>query len=169
MNAFKFGRRYGLLGRRQAAELNSPAKQVRQRALQPHQPCLEKLTRREQDVLKLLTQGFLKKEIAAHLDISEETVRTHTGHIYEKLHVNCRGDAVAKAVPLAALEWLKPGGRSSCQLAPVNQKCKTNENENTFLINRAAHSERLSLNNSAHLRTRQSYAAGRARSYHEIA
>ena len=61
-------------------------------------------------MLKLLTQGFLKKEIADRLNISEETVRTHIGHIYEKLHVNYRGDAVAKAVPLAALEWLKQGG-----------------------------------------------------------
>lgn len=68
----------------------------------------EKLTLREQDVLKLLTQGFLKKEIADRLKISEETVRTHTCHIYEKLHVNCRGDAIAKAMPLAAMQWMKP-------------------------------------------------------------
>jgi NarL family two-component system response regulator LiaR len=82
----------------------------------------EKLTPREHDVLKLMTQGFIKKEIADSLSISEATVRTHTSHIYEKLQVNSRGNAVAKAVPLAALEWLKPSCRTGLSTQPNKPK-----------------------------------------------
>ncbi|MGP8202037.1 MAG: LuxR C-terminal-related transcriptional regulator [Limisphaerales bacterium] len=54
----------------------------------------EKLTSSEQDMFKLLRQRFLEKAIADHFNISEETIRPHTGHTYEKFHVNRRGDAV---------------------------------------------------------------------------
>lgn len=67
----------------------------------------EKVSPREREVLELLTHGFLKKEIADRLGISEETVRTHCSHIYEKLHVNCREHAVAKAIPLEVLGLMK--------------------------------------------------------------
>jgi DNA-binding NarL/FixJ family response regulator len=59
----------------------------------------EGLSAREREVFHLLARGFLKKEIAERLGISVETVRTHCAHIYEKLHVRCRADAVAKVVP----------------------------------------------------------------------
>ena len=48
----------------------------------------ETLTRRECDVCKLLAKGMTTKEISDALCISENTVKTHTKHIYEKLHVN---------------------------------------------------------------------------------
>jgi DNA-binding NarL/FixJ family response regulator len=62
----------------------------------------EALSRREQGVLQMLARGFVKKEIAERLGISVETVRTHCCHIYEKFHVNCRSDAVAKVAPVDA-------------------------------------------------------------------
>lgn len=56
------------------------------------------LTQREQDVLQGLTQGLSYKMIAAHLQISVETVRTYIKRIYDKMHVNSMTEAVAKAI-----------------------------------------------------------------------
>jgi DNA-binding NarL/FixJ family response regulator len=56
----------------------------------------EALTEREQEVLELLAQGCLYKEIANTLQISYRTVATHIEHIYGKLHVHSRTQAVAK-------------------------------------------------------------------------
>ena len=56
------------------------------------------LSPRERDILDLLAQGFMYKEIADKLDSSYATVRTHIEHIYEKLHVNSRSQAVAKSL-----------------------------------------------------------------------
>ncbi|RYF99427.1 MAG: LuxR family transcriptional regulator, partial [Chitinophagaceae bacterium] len=44
----------------------------------------------------LLAKGLLYKEIANNLFISQETVRKHVYHIYEKLHVNNRVEAINK-------------------------------------------------------------------------
>jgi len=54
------------------------------------------LSNRENEILQLLAQGMLYKEIAARLFISQETVRKHVYHIYEKLHVNNRVEAINK-------------------------------------------------------------------------
>jgi DNA-binding NarL/FixJ family response regulator len=54
------------------------------------------LSQREQEILDQLSQGFANKEIADRLAISYDTVRTHLKHIYEKLHVRCRAEAVAR-------------------------------------------------------------------------
>jgi DNA-binding NarL/FixJ family response regulator len=56
----------------------------------------EDLSPREMEVLDCLTRGFVYKEIAEHLEVSYATVRTHIEHIYEKLHVRSRSQAVAK-------------------------------------------------------------------------
>ena len=56
----------------------------------------EGLSTREQQVLELLSQGYLYKEIANHLQISYRTVSTHVEHIYAKLHVHSRAQAVAR-------------------------------------------------------------------------
>lgn len=56
------------------------------------------LTKREKEVLLLLTEGYTYKAISAELHISMETVSSHLRHIYEKLHVNCGTEAVAKAI-----------------------------------------------------------------------
>jgi len=54
------------------------------------------LSVREQEILELLSQGKVSKEIADQLSISYHTVRVHTKHIYEKLHVRSRSEAVVK-------------------------------------------------------------------------
>ncbi len=54
------------------------------------------LSNREKEILELLAKGLLYKEISAQLFISQETVRKHVYHIYEKLHVNNRVEAVNK-------------------------------------------------------------------------
>jgi DNA-binding NarL/FixJ family response regulator len=57
-----------------------------------------KLTRREGDVLHLLSKGNSVKMIANALGVSIDTVRTHTKNIYDKLHVNSQTEAVSKAL-----------------------------------------------------------------------
>lgn len=56
------------------------------------------LTQREKEILKLLSKGLRYKEIAAELHISIDTVRTHTRHIYEKLQVQSRIEAINKVM-----------------------------------------------------------------------
>ncbi|GAC1362375.1 MAG: response regulator transcription factor [Actinomycetota bacterium] len=58
----------------------------------------ERLTDREQVVLQELAQGKNTKEIAGALVVSEETVKSHLTHIYQKLGVNDRVQAVALAL-----------------------------------------------------------------------
>ncbi|MDB6025104.1 MAG: DNA-binding response regulator [Verrucomicrobiales bacterium] len=54
------------------------------------------LTKRESEVLNYLAKGYQYKEIADALGIGGSTVRTHIEHIYEKLHVSSRTEAVVK-------------------------------------------------------------------------
>ena len=54
------------------------------------------LSPREEAVLDCLAQGLAYKQIGDKLDISINTIRTHLRHIYEKLHVQSRTEAVAK-------------------------------------------------------------------------
>lgn len=56
----------------------------------------QELSRREQEILEQLSRGYRYKEIADKLHVSTETVRTHIRHIYEKLQVNSRTDALRK-------------------------------------------------------------------------
>ncbi|HEV8286288.1 MAG TPA: response regulator transcription factor [Chitinophagaceae bacterium] len=54
------------------------------------------LSNREKEILELLSRGLMYKEIAAALFIGQETVRKHVYHVYEKLHVTNRVEAVNK-------------------------------------------------------------------------
>jgi DNA-binding NarL/FixJ family response regulator len=55
-----------------------------------------KLTEREEEILSLLAKGYANKEIADKTGTSLPTVRTHLRHVYEKLHVRSRTEAVVK-------------------------------------------------------------------------
>ncbi len=57
---------------------------------------VEKLTKREHEILSLLAKGYLYKEIADQLSVTLSTVRAHLHTIYEKLHVQSRTQAVVK-------------------------------------------------------------------------
>lgn len=57
---------------------------------------LDMLSKREKEILEMLSKGLLYKEISDALFISTETVRKHVYHIYEKLHVTNRVEAVNK-------------------------------------------------------------------------
>jgi len=56
------------------------------------------LSDREKELLKLMVEGHDYKDIATKSFISYETVRTHVKHIYKKLHVASRSEAVMKAI-----------------------------------------------------------------------
>jgi DNA-binding NarL/FixJ family response regulator len=57
---------------------------------------MERLTKREHEILALLAKGYLYKEIGDQLGISLSTVRAHLHTVYEKLHVQSRTEAVVK-------------------------------------------------------------------------
>jgi DNA-binding NarL/FixJ family response regulator len=57
------------------------------------------LTLREKELLEFLSKGLRYKEIAFHLNLSIETVRTHIRNIYIKLQVQSRTEALNKAYP----------------------------------------------------------------------
>jgi DNA-binding CsgD family transcriptional regulator len=64
-----------------------------------HQPSpvdgkLFDLTQREKEILQLLVQGLLYKEIGASLNISANTAKKHVMNIYQKLHINSRAQAM---------------------------------------------------------------------------
>ncbi len=56
------------------------------------------LSEREKEILALLVKGKSYKTIASECFISIDTVSTHVRHIYEKLHVHSKSEAVAKAI-----------------------------------------------------------------------
>jgi DNA-binding NarL/FixJ family response regulator len=77
----------------------SIATQVLKMFSEVHRPSGEdyNLSDREKEVLQLLVNGYSYKMIAAEMFISIDTVRSHIKKIYEKLHVNSKSEAVAKA------------------------------------------------------------------------
>ena len=64
----------------------------------PEEEPLEKLTDREEEILKLLAAGLSNKEIAQQLSLSEGTVKNHISAILAKLHANDRTQAVLTAL-----------------------------------------------------------------------
>jgi LuxR family maltose regulon positive regulatory protein len=61
------------------------------------------LSKREMEVLQLLTTKLTAAEIADQLFVAESTVRTHIKHIYSKLNVNRRFEAIERARELGLL------------------------------------------------------------------
>ena len=68
----------------------------REKPVATHSPAIDQLSHREKHILEELSRGLMYKEIANVLFISSETVRKHVYHIYEKLHVTNRVEAVNK-------------------------------------------------------------------------
>ena len=64
----------------------------------------EGLTDRERDVLRLMAQGFANAEIAEQLFISEATVKTHVSHVFSKLEVRDRSQAIVLAYETGLVE-----------------------------------------------------------------
>jgi DNA-binding NarL/FixJ family response regulator len=56
------------------------------------------LTPREIEVLQWLVKGYSIKVIAAEMFLAFDTIRTHLKNIYQKLHVNCGKEAIAKVL-----------------------------------------------------------------------
>lgn len=65
---------------------------------QPQQGEFIQLTEREKEILKLLVDGLSYKMIADKVNLSFHTIHTHLRNIYEKLHVNSKGEAINKAM-----------------------------------------------------------------------
>jgi DNA-binding NarL/FixJ family response regulator len=74
-------------------------------AVKHHESRVEEfeLTRREIEVLGLVEQGFLNKEIARQLGITISTVKNHLHAIFEKLQVNGRRQAVRQGIAVGIL------------------------------------------------------------------
>jgi len=83
-----------------ASALSSPIAKMILEGFSRHGPVnhVEPLTSREQEVLGELVRGFIKKEIADHLSISQHTVDMHLRSVYRKLHVRSQTEAVSKAL-----------------------------------------------------------------------
>ena len=86
------------------ADLNSVAQElVEQIKVQISQPLVEPLSERELQVLHLLASGKTNREIASDLTLGLSTIKTHLHHIYQKLEVNSRTLAIARARDLNLL------------------------------------------------------------------
>ena len=74
-------------------------------AVQPGSGVSESLTARERDVLAMISQGLSNKRVARALEISPETVKSHVKHIFFKLAVGTRAEAVSRAGLLGLLPY----------------------------------------------------------------
>ena len=70
---------------------------------QPSSCVSDPLTAREHDVLAMISQGLSNKRVARAFEISPETVKSHVKHIFLKLEVSTRAEAVSRAVSLELL------------------------------------------------------------------
>lgn len=78
------------------------------------------LTRREMDVLSLMTQGKSNSDIATHLVIAEGTVKTHVKNVLRKLKASNRAEAVFRYMRMATLEG--PAPAAATQFRPTHHR-----------------------------------------------
>jgi LuxR family maltose regulon positive regulatory protein len=71
--------------------------------LPPTQPLIEPLSQRELEVLRLIAQGLSNREIGERLFLALDTVKGHNRIIFDKLQVQRRTEAVARAHELGLL------------------------------------------------------------------
>ena len=62
------------------------------------EPFISPLTSRESEILDYIAQGYLNKQIAIALSISEQTIKNHVTSILRKLNANARTEAVVIAI-----------------------------------------------------------------------
>jgi two-component system, NarL family, response regulator LiaR len=74
---------------------------------------MDELTPREMDVLRLLAQGLINKEIAQELGIGDKTVKTHVSNILSKLGVLSRTQAAVYAVQMGLVPDWDAGGEGT--------------------------------------------------------
>lgn len=82
-------------------EITTQVFKVMRRARSTHSHDL--VSGREVDVLRCLSRGLTTGQIASQLYISENTVKTHIRHLLEKMEVNNRAEAVAKALQMGLI------------------------------------------------------------------
>lgn len=80
---------------------------------------VELLTRREREILALLAQGHSAPEIATQLTVALSSVKSHIQHLYGKLGVNGKRQAVVRAVELGLLDAPVVGARPPAGLTPL--------------------------------------------------
>lgn len=78
-------------------------RRFQQPATEPPAVNSQTLTEREREVLHLLAKGFSYGEVAQSLEMSPHTVASHIKHIYRKLAVSSRGEAVFEAASLGLI------------------------------------------------------------------
>ena len=76
---------------------------IKKKSLKKEQASFYSLSKREAEVLRLMAEELSNQEIADHLYVSLNTVKTHAKNIYLKLDVNSRIKAIAKARELGLL------------------------------------------------------------------
>ena len=74
-----------------------------QTAVRPHPSLVEPLSARETEVLRFLRTPLSLRDVASELYVSVNTVRSHVKHIYAKLDVHSRAEAIARAEDLGLL------------------------------------------------------------------
>ena len=78
-------------------------------------PADQQLTKREKEILLLIRQGFLSKEIASKLNLSIYTVNNHRKNILAKLNVDNVIEAINRAESFGILYWLRQPIQTICQ------------------------------------------------------
>jgi DNA-binding NarL/FixJ family response regulator len=73
-------------------------------------PVTDQMSDREKDVLRLVAEGLTNRDIAARMNLSENTVKYHLKNILQKLHLRNRAQAVAYAHQSGLLKDAAPGG-----------------------------------------------------------
>lgn len=77
---------------------------VQQAAPRAHEGPVPQLSARELEILSLIAKGFRVPEVAELLKIADRTVTTHVQHIYRKLEVSSRSEAIYEAVNLGLID-----------------------------------------------------------------
>ena len=93
----------GYVGKLLAAFESEEQKRTDNSSLPPAQPLIEPLSQRELEVLRLIAQGFSNDEIGKRLFLALDTVKGHNRKIFDKLQVQRRTEAVARARELGLL------------------------------------------------------------------